>query len=308
MARLDPSGSSRLLGQENIQTARLMVYLLLCIVLMAMDQRGAYVSQIRGWASMAMEPVFHVVDWPSSVIRSIRTYSRSFNQLLDENQQLARALLRQKGATQRLEALDHENQRLRALLTATAGRKFEYRFAEMVQVNLDPYAHQVMIDQGASAGVFEGQAVIDGLGVMGQVESVLLHMSTVRLISDPDHALPVQLERTGLRTVAFGTGSNRALSLPNVPLQADVREGDLLLTSGLGERFPSGFPVATVALVERREGDPFLRVTARPLAALDRGLEVLLVIPAETSAPPTTAAVRPVQEETMEERIEEQQP
>ena len=132
---------------------------------------------------------------------------------------------------------------------------------------------------GIVRGVFEGQAVIDGMGIMGQVESVLLHMSTVRLISDPDHALPVQLNRTGLRTVAFGTGSTHSLSLPNVPLQADIRTGDLLMTSGLGDRFPPGFPVAMVETVVRQDGDTFAHVTARPLAALDRGREVLLVLP-----------------------------
>lgn len=262
-----------------------MVYLLLAIILMAMDQRGQYVLQARGVISLALEPVFHLAEWPSRAIRSVRANAQSFRSLLEENEQLDQALLRQSGAVQRLEALEQENSRLRALLQATAGREFEYRFSEMLQVNLDPYSHQVMIDRGSSSGVFEGQAVIDGMGIMGQVESVLLHMSTVRLISDPDHALPVQLNRTGLRTVAFGTGSTHSLSLPNVPLQADIRTGDLLMTSGLGDRFPPGFPVAMVETVVRQDGDTFAHVTARPLAALDRGREVLLILPGN---PPQT--------------------
>lgn len=267
-----------------MQTARLMVYMLLAIVLMAMDQRGQFVPRIRTAFSTALEPVFHLVDWPSRAVRSLHTYSRSFDELLEENRRLAERLRLQSADLQRLAALQQENKRLRELLDATAGRKFGYRFAEMIQVSLDPFSHRVIVDRGRRDGVYEGQAVIDGAGIMGQVESVLLHMAMVRLISDPDHALPVQVDRTGLRTVAFGTGSTETLLLPNVPLQADIRAGDLLKTSGLGERFPPGFPVAVVATVRREKGGTFARVTATPLAALDRGREVLLVVPAEGEA------------------------
>ncbi len=268
-----------------MRTARLMVYLLLAIVLMAMDQRGQYVQHARGMALVVLEPVFHLVDWPARAIRGVRTYSRSYGDLVDENETLEQLLLRQSGSVQRQRALQQENRRLREMLEATDGREFSYRFAEMLQVDLDPLSHQVLIDHGSGDGVFEGQAVIDGQGIMGQVEHVLLNTSTVRLISDPDHALPVQSSRTGLRTVAYGTGSTDSLLLPNVPLQADVREGDLLVTSGLGDRFPAGFPVATVATIERGEGEMFARVYARPLAALDRGREVLLVLPTPGPAP-----------------------
>jgi rod shape-determining protein MreC len=264
-----------------------MVYLLLAIVLMAMDQRGQYVSSARSTFSVVVEPAFHLADLPSSMLRIFRTYTRSFGAMVEENKLLRETLLQQSGGMQQLAALQQENERLRALLDAGTSRQFDYRFAEMLQVNLDPFSHQVMIDQGSRDGVFEGQAVIDGAGVMGQVESVLLHMSSVRLISDPDHALPVQINRTGLRTVAFGTGATGWLSLPNVPLQADVRAGDLLVTSGLGDRFPPGFPVGLVELVDRGEAGPFAQVLARPLAALDRGREVLLVLPVrgETAGP-----------------------
>ncbi len=112
---------------------------------------------------------------------------------------------------------------------------------------------------------------------MGQVEDVQRHFSSVRLISDPNHALPVQISRTGLRTVAFGMGETDRLSLPSVPREADVREGDLIVTSGLGDRFPGGYPVAMVTVIDREEGQTFARVEATPLAALDRGREVLLI-------------------------------
>jgi rod shape-determining protein MreC len=278
LAHLDPAGSQRLFGQEGIRTARLMVYLLLAVVLMAMDQRGQFVPRIRAAIAIGVEPVFHLVGLPSAALRTARTYTTSYQSMLQENRALQERLLGQAGALQRLQALQRENDRLRALLDATAGRNFDFRFAELVQVDLDPFSHKVLIDRGRRDGVFVGQAVIDGAGIMGQVEDVLIHMSTVRLISDPDHALPVQIARTGLRTVAFGTGDTGRLEMPNVPLQADARIGDLLVTSGLGDRFPRGFPVAVVASVNRDTGDMFAVVQATPLASLDRGREVLLVV------------------------------
>jgi len=131
-----------------------------------------------------------------------------------------------------------------------------------------------------------GQAVIDGLGIVGQVEDVHRHFSTVRLISDPDHALPVQINRTGLRTVAYGSGATSHLLMPNVPLQADVSPGDMIVTSGLGDRFPPGFPVGEVISVNRDSGETFATVYLRPYAALDRGREVLLVDPQQPAEMP----------------------
>ncbi len=149
----------------------------------------------------------------------------------------------------------------------------------MKKVDLDPFSHKVWINRGVKQGVVVGQAVIDGLGIVGQVEDVHRHFSTVRLISDPDHALPVQINRTGLRTVAYGSGETSHLLMPNVPLQADVSPGDVIVTSGLGDRFPPGFPVGEVERVERDSGETFATVYMRPYAALDRGREVLLIEP-----------------------------
>lgn len=296
MARLSPTGSTRLFSPEGLRTARLMMYLLLSVVLMAMDQRGHYVPRIRSGIEALLEPVYHLVGLPARVVGTVSEYSRSYAELTAENEALAETILGQSAAVQQLEALQQENRRLRALLDATAGRDFEFRFAEMVQVNLDPFSHKVIIDRGANDGVFTGQAVLDGAGVMGQVEDVRLHMSDVLLISDPDHALPVQLARTGLRTVAYGTGETAWLSLPNVPLQADVRPGDLLVTSGLGDRFPAGFPVAEVESIDRDRSETFAEVRARPLAALDRGREVLLVVPGTLPELAPDKAAAPVTE------------
>jgi rod shape-determining protein MreC len=290
MARLSTTGSTRWFSPEGLRTARLMMYLLLSLVLMAMDQREQYVPRIRSAIGAMLEPVYHLVGLPSRVAGAVSDLSRSRAELAAENQAQADTILLQSAAVQQMQSLQQENQRLRAMLAATEGRDFEFRFAELVQVNLDPFSHKIMIDRGASDGVFAGQAVLDGAGVIGQVSDVGLHLSEVLLISDPDHALPVQLTRTGLRTVAYGTGETAWLLLPNVPLQADVRPGDLLVTSGLGDRFPPGFPVAEVINIDRDSGETFAEVRARPLAALDRGREVLLVVQREAPSQPAAPA------------------
>lgn len=261
------------------RTARLMLYGLLAIVLMALDQRGHYIPRVRSAIANIVEPLYHLVDWPVRAAENVAGELRSRDALQEKNASLRSALLAQEADLQRLETLVEENRRLRSLLEGAERLVYKTRFAELVRVDLDPFSHQVMIDKGAADGVEAGQAVIDAEGVMGQVEDVQPHMSRVRLISDPNHALPVQINRTGLRAVAFGTGETDALVLNSVPLEADIREGDLVVTSGLGDRFPGGYPVAAVSSVRREEGQTFAEVVARPLASLDRGREVLLIIP-----------------------------
>jgi len=265
-----------------------MMYILLAIVLMSMDQRGHYVPRIRSAMELVFEPVFHLVGWPAKALQSLDQHTRARRELIAENQKLQQQLLSTAGSLQTLDALQQENQRLRDLLNATDGKVFDFQFAEMIRVDLDPFSHKVWIDRGYETGVVDGQAVIDGKGIVGQVEDVHRHFSTVRLISDPDHALPVQINRTGLRTVAYGSGETSHLLMPNVPMQADVSPGDMIVTSGLGDRFPAGFPVGEVLRVDRDGGETFATVYLRPFAALDRGREVLLIQP-KLTAPPLPA-------------------
>jgi rod shape-determining protein MreC len=254
-----------------------MLYGLMAIVLMAMDHRGHYVPKVRSLAEHAIEPLYHLVEWPNRALRNLYSQFQSNRTLRHHNDELQQQLLGQQAELQRLATLQEENRRLRALFEGAESLDFEYRFAELVRVDLDPFSHKVLIDRGSNDGVVPGQAVIDGTGVMGQVEDVHTHFSSVRLISDPNHALPVQINRTGLRSVAFGSGETNGLNLPNVPREADVRIGDLLVTSGLGDRFPGGYPVAEVTHIDREEGLTFAHVQARPLASLNRGREVLLI-------------------------------
>ncbi len=277
-----PTGSSGVQTSffgSGAQTARLMLYGLLAIVLMAIDQRGDYVQKIRGLVGTMIEPVYHLVDWPVRTAESLALGFTTRDNLNQTNESLRAALLAQEADLQRLQTLVEENRRLRALLEGAETLSFQTRFAELVRVDLDPFSHRVMINKGMADGVEVGQAVIDAEGVMGQVEDVRPHMSMVRLISDPNHALPVQINRTGLRTIAFGTGETGSLILNSVPLEADIREGDLVVTSGLGDRFPGGYPVATITRISRAAGQTFAEVLAAPLASLDKGREVLLIVP-----------------------------
>ncbi len=277
LAHKESSGSSRWFGEEGARVTRLMMYILLAVVLMSMDQRGHYVPKIRSTMEQAFEPVFYLVGWPAQALRSLGQHISSRRALIAENRQLYKQQLETAGSVQNQAALQQENQRLRHLLKATQGRAYTFKFAEMIRVDLDPFSHKVWINRGVGDGVFVGQAVIDGRGIVGQVEDVFRYSASVRLISDPDHALPVQINRTGLRTVVYGSGDTSRLLMPNVPLQADISPGDMIVTSGLGDRFPPGFPVGEVEQVQRNSGETFARVYVRPFAALDRGREVLLV-------------------------------
>ena len=151
------------------------------------------------------------------------------------------------------------------------------QLASLVDIDLDPFRHRIVLDAGSRRGVREGRAVIDGEGGVGQVTAVTALNSTAMLISDPSHAIPVQVVRSGLRTIAYGTGSIDRLLLPNIPLSADVRSGDELITSGLGGTFPAGFPVGRITELSPDETRLFVVAQARPSAALDRSGEVLLV-------------------------------
>ncbi len=202
---------------------------------------------------------------------------------------------------QRYEALEAESQRLRALRENTAGVADRFIIGDIMDVDLDAFRERVLVDKGASQGVFVGQAVLDSGGVFGQVARIEQYTSEVILVSDPAHAIPVQINRTGLRTVAVGTGDTSRLKLPYLPTSADVQVGDLLVTSGLGGGFPVGYPVGTVDRVRRDPAQSLADVDVRPAAALDRSRELMFVwlkpgpAPAATTAestapPPSTAA------------------
>ena len=195
----------------------------------------------------------------------------------DEARTLRQRIEAEPELQERLTALEAENARLRALLDARTRVRDEVRVAEIMAVDANPYEHNLVIDIGSRDGVYDGQSIVDADGVVGQVIKTGVMTAQAVLISDTDHALPVEVNRNGLRTIAVGTGEIDQLDLPFLPNNADIRAGDLLVTSGLGGAFPSGYPVAVVNSVTRIPQEPFADVTATPSAALDQVREVMLI-------------------------------
>ena len=261
---------------------RVLALIIISIVLMYLDHRENHLDGIRQGIGAAVYPIQLVVDAPVRLWNWLGESTTSRNQLeLDLGRLRAERLLT-NARLQRLSALEAENARLRALLEARSTVRDEVRVAEIMAVDANPYEHHRIIDIGSRDGVYDGQAIVDVNGVVGQVIRTGVMTAQAVLISDADHALPVEVNRNGLRTIAVGTGEIDRLDLPFLPNNADVRAGDLLVTSGLGGAFPSGYPVAVVNSVTRIPQEPFADVTATPAAALDQVREVMLI----WSAPP----------------------
>ncbi len=264
---------------------RVIVLILVSIVLMYLDHRQNHLDGIRRGIGAAVYPVRLVVDAPVRFWAWLGESTTSRNELELELGRLQAERLLTNARLQRLTALEAENARLRALLEARTRVRDEVRVAEIMAVDANPYEHNLIIDIGTRDGVYDGQAIVDADGVVGQVIETGIMTSQAVLISDADHALPVEVNRNGLRTIAVGTGEIDRLDLPFLPNNADIRAGDLLVTSGLGGAFPAGYPVAVVDTVTRMPSEPFADVSATPSAALDQVREVMLVWSAPTVAP-----------------------
>ena len=243
----------------------------------------------------------YLADLPFTASRWLDETTSSHETLLEQNRALRAQNLRLLAELQKYESLQAENLRLRDLVDSSFKIGDRVLVAELSAVDLDPYKQQVIINKGGVSGAFVGQPVLDAHAVMGQVTSVSPFASTVLLITDTSHALPVQVLRNGLRTIALGTGRIDELKLPYLPTNSDIVEGDLLVTSGLGGKFPPGYPVAKVTRIDRSPDAPFSVVLAEPRAHLDRSREVLLVwtVPNQLSVapadPPPEAAPAPAQ-------------
>ncbi len=255
---------------------------LLCIFsigLMALDNQNQHLSGVRRILSASIYPIRVLIDAPSSFGHWIGDTLATRNALIDENDELGRKILIQNARLQRMAALQAENARLRALLDSTARVGDRVLIAEIMSVDMNPFRHMIVVNRGSIDGVQAGQALIDAQGIIGQVIRDQIFSAEAILITDVDHALPVEVLRNRLRTIAVGTGDLERLSLPFLARNADVVSGDLLVTSGLGGTFPPGYPVGIVREVTSEVGEPFLKISAEPAAALNRVREVLLIMP-----------------------------
>jgi rod shape-determining protein MreC len=257
--------------------ARAFTLLLLSLLLMFLDHRENHLDTVRNAISAAIYPIRVLVDAPSRLLAKAGEIIESRDELQRENDRLTNEILLTAPRLQQLSALRAENTRLRALLDARQQVPDEVRVVEIMAVDANPFRHSIVLDLGSNDGVYDGQAIIDADGIIGQVMQTGPMTADAILISDPGHALLVEVNRNGLRTVAYGTGEFGRLDLPGLPNNADIRAGDLLVTSGLGGTFPSGYPVAVVNTVNRIPQEAFADVTATPSAALDQVREVMLI-------------------------------
>jgi rod shape-determining protein MreC len=285
--------SSPLFAGTAAGTLRLIFYLAIAMVLMVLDHRNGWLWRMRYATAIVVEPVYRLASLPADGMHALGVAFADRRLLTEQNQHLREDLLLANAKLNRMAAVAQQNERLKELLDTQHSLDLHVQMARVIGVDLGAYRHRMMVNLGARDGIKSGQPVIDAHGVMGQITDVLPNSASVMLVTDPDHAVPVVVERTGLRTIAYGSRNGQQLTLPTVPMAADIRPGDKLLTSGLGGRFPEGFPVGEVTGVEPAASGMFLEAKANPSADLDRSDEVLvlhdLAGPAGPPPPPSPA-------------------
>ena len=244
---------------------------------MLVDTRLDVLKPVRSNLGMVLTPLYWLGDLPVRIWSDTAQLFSSRTDLLAENEALRADTLLMQRRLQKLATLTEQNVRLRELLNSSALIDDRVLVAELIGIDPNPHTHRVLINKGSSSGVILGQPVLDARGVMGQVVEVMPYTSRVLLITDSNHSLPVQVNRNGLRAIASGTGDLESIELRYVTDSADIREGDLLVTSGMGQRFPVGYPVAVVSEVQRNTGQPCTQIAALPAANLNRSRYLLLV-------------------------------
>ncbi len=256
---------------------------------MVLDQRGGWLGEVRYALQAAAYPIQLAVSSPSTAWRWLQEIAQTRESLRANNERLRARQRDLEVRTLRYDALARENAELRGLRDALPPVAEKWLVAEVLNIEPNRLRQSVLVNRGTRNGVFEAQAVLDDEGLIGQTVHVGPWSAEVILITDPEHALPVQVERTGLRTIAVGTGSG--LALPYLPANADVKVGDLLITSGLGGVFPHGYPVGRVTAIQREVVQPMAQVRVAPLARLDRAREVMLLWfrPEHPAAPGATS-------------------
>lgn len=266
-----------ILGRGPSPGLRLFFFAALSLGLMWLDQRQGYLEGLRHVLSMATYPFQLLVDSPSAAWDWIDESFETRERLGRENAKLRARVRESDLKLMRFADLEQENLRLREMRAATARISERVVVGEILRVDLDPYRHRVIINKGTQDDAFKGQALLDATGVFGQITRAGAFSSEAILITDAEHAIPVQVNRNGLRSLALGTGSLERMTLPFLPTNADIQVGDLLVSSGLGGVFPAGYPVATITKVDKMSGQTLANVVAKPAATLDRDREVLLV-------------------------------
>lgn len=258
-------------------TIRMLIFVIASVTLMTIDHRWNSLEMIRSALSSVVYPLQYTIDLPIRLYYWADEVLSTKQTLLEKNRQFEARHLENRVQLQKLDIIEKENERLRKLLSATPKATERLLIAELINVDVDPYRQLIVLNKGLNNEVYQGQPIIDAHGIFGQVVHVSPLSSTAILITDASHAIPVQVDRTGLRANAFGTGKTDQLELRYLPQNVDIQPGDMLISSGLGGIFPPNYPVAVVTRIERTPGEPFATVHAAPMAQLDKSREVLLV-------------------------------
>jgi len=252
---------------------------------MTMDHRYHHLDTVRSALSLIIEPIRHVVNLPFSLVGNVSKNLSSRSTLLSNNEELRVKNLLLQAQLQKYAALQSENMRLRELLDSSFKVGDKVLIAELIRVDLDPFTRRIVINKGSNDDLFAGQPLLDADGIIGQVVQVSPFSSTAMLITDPSHAIPIQLNSTGQRAIATGTGRPGEIELLHIPSNTRLEKNELLVSSGLGGRFPAGYPVARVIRTLKHPGKPYLEVIAKPTAHLQRSREVLVVWPSTGPQP-----------------------
>lgn len=270
---------------------RFVLLALLSVALMLLDARGQHLHRIRAGLTVLLTPIQTLAAIPVRAGGAVVDFFRGDTALQEELERLRQEQPLLFARLEKYEALAAENAHLRQLLGTSARVADKALAAELVEVASEPFRRTIVIAKGEKDGLYAGQPVIDAFGIRGQISEVGVYQSKAILITDPDHAIPVQVNRNGLRAIAFGTGSADTVAIRYLTASADIKEGDLLVSSGLGGGFPFGYPVARVAKIVSDPNESFLDIAATPVAQLGHHKEVLLIWPAKT--PPPAAARKP---------------
>ncbi|HET8801171.1 MAG TPA: rod shape-determining protein MreC [Marinobacter sp.] len=272
--------------QGPVPGFRLLLVVIISLALIVADQKLDRVDQVRSTLGTGLAPVYWLGNAPYQFSDWVAGLFTTREDLRQENEALRARLLILERRALKYAALASENNELRRLMNSSEVLDDRVIVGEVVGVSPDPFSHEIIINKGRRDGLDNGQAILDAHGLMGQVVQASQLTSRVLLVSDSSHAVPVEVVRNGLRAVLLGTGDTDALELVHVPDTADIREGDLLVSSGLGGRFPRGYPVATVTSITKEPGEPFMSIQATPKAELNQSRLVLVVFPPETPREP----------------------
>ncbi len=290
---MDHTQSFRFFNRGPSQAVRLAFFSLLSLLLLFIDARYKFLEVARSALSVPVQSVQKMAAWPSELLQEAGDFLVVQSTLIDNNEQLQLQHLQDAAQLQQLQTLQEENRHLHKLLQVQQEASYPMHLAKIAYVEHDIFNRKLLLTKDEQANVQTGQVVIDSSGVVGQITRLYPLLNEVTLITDKDHAVPVQVLRNGLRAIVFGSGDLSELSLRYMPMNSDILEGDTLVTSGIDGTYPPGLPVATINKIERDPAYPFARIRCTPIAGVDkhRYLLILTGLPKLAKRPETTSAV-----------------